>query len=146
MPTYAHVLYLCKILDILRGISTCMRRIFPVKYAVAFLFLAFICRSHSDFLLFNFFTFCFCFPAGGYSCVALTLISFLDFPISSHPSAAAAALSFQVVVTPHRHGGVFIARGKEDALVTKNLVPGVSVYGEKRISVEVRENLLHFLY
>ena len=33
--------------------------------------------------------------------------------------------------------GVFIACGKEDALVTKNLVPGESVYGEKRISVEV---------
>ena len=33
--------------------------------------------------------------------------------------------------------GVFIARGKEDALVTKNLVPGESVYGEKQISVEV---------
>jgi fibrillarin-like rRNA methylase len=45
----------------------------------------------------------------------------------------------QVVVTPHRHAGVFIARGKEDALVTKNLVPGVSVYGEKRISVETED-------
>ena len=33
--------------------------------------------------------------------------------------------------------GVFIARGREDALVTKNLVPGESVYGEKRITVEV---------
>ena len=33
--------------------------------------------------------------------------------------------------------GVFIARGKEDALVTYNLVVGESVYGEKRISVEV---------
>ena len=33
--------------------------------------------------------------------------------------------------------GVFIARGKEDALVTKNLVLGELVYGEKRISVEV---------
>ncbi|CAH3195481.1 unnamed protein product, partial [Porites evermanni] len=32
--------------------------------------------------------------------------------------------------------GVFIARGKEDALVTKNIVPGESVYGEKRISVD----------
>lgn len=32
---------------------------------------------------------------------------------------------------------MFIARGKEDALVTKNLVPGSEVYGEKRISVEV---------
>ncbi|KAI8433561.1 hypothetical protein MSG28_015585, partial [Choristoneura fumiferana] len=35
-----------------------------------------------------------------------------------------------------KHGGVFIARGKEDALVTRNLVPGSEVYGEKRISVE----------
>ena len=34
--------------------------------------------------------------------------------------------------------GVFIARGKEDALVTRNMVSGESVYGEKRISVEVR--------
>ena len=33
--------------------------------------------------------------------------------------------------------GVFLARGKEDALVTLNSVPGVSVYGEKRISVDV---------
>lgn len=43
----------------------------------------------------------------------------------------------KLVVEPHqRLEGVFIARGKEDALVTKNLVPGDSVYGEKRISVE----------
>ncbi|XP_033212552.1 rRNA 2'-O-methyltransferase fibrillarin [Belonocnema kinseyi] len=42
-----------------------------------------------------------------------------------------------VVIEPHRHEGVFIARGKEDALVTLNLVPGSEVYGEKRISVEV---------
>ncbi len=33
--------------------------------------------------------------------------------------------------------GVFIARGKEDSLCTRNLVVGESVYGEKRISVEV---------
>jgi rRNA 2'-O-methyltransferase fibrillarin len=43
-----------------------------------------------------------------------------------------------VIVEPHRHPGVFIARGKEDALVTRNMVPGESVYGEKRISVDVR--------
>lgn len=43
-----------------------------------------------------------------------------------------------VVIEPHRHAGIFIARGKEDALVTLNLVPGSEVYGEKRISVEVR--------
>jgi len=41
----------------------------------------------------------------------------------------------KVVIEPHRHEGVFIARGKEDLLVTKNITPGESVYGEKRISV-----------
>lgn len=41
-----------------------------------------------------------------------------------------------VVVEPHRHEGVFIARGKEDALVTRNIVPGETVYGEKKITVE----------
>merc|ERR1711966_63213 len=42
----------------------------------------------------------------------------------------------KVVIEPHRHEGVFIAKGKEDALVTRNLVPGESVYGEKRITVD----------
>ena len=45
----------------------------------------------------------------------------------------------KVVIEGHRHGGVFIARGKEDALVTKNMVPGHSVYGEKRVAVEQAE-------
>ncbi|PSN75045.1 Fibrillarin [Corynespora cassiicola Philippines] len=40
----------------------------------------------------------------------------------------------KVIIEPHRHAGVFVARGKEDLLVTKNLTPGESVYGEKRIS------------
>ena len=43
------------------------------------------------------------------------------------------------MVEPHRHEGIFIARGKEDVLVTKNMVVGESVYGEKRVSVEVSE-------
>ncbi|KAJ8470498.1 hypothetical protein OPV22_024841 [Ensete ventricosum] len=42
----------------------------------------------------------------------------------------------RVVVQPHRHDGVFVAKGKEDALCTKNMVPGESVYGEKRVSVQ----------
>ena len=42
----------------------------------------------------------------------------------------------KVVVESHRHDGIFVARGKEDALVTRNMVPGESVYGEKRVSVE----------
>ena len=33
--------------------------------------------------------------------------------------------------------GVFIARGREDALVTLNIVPGETVYGEKKVSVDV---------
>ena len=42
----------------------------------------------------------------------------------------------KVVITPHRHEGVFTARGgKADALVTRNLVPGESVYAEKRLEV-----------
>ncbi len=43
----------------------------------------------------------------------------------------------KVVIEPHRHPGVFIARGKEDLLVTKNLTPGESVYGEKRVIIGV---------
>ena len=44
----------------------------------------------------------------------------------------------KVVVQPHeRFEGVYVLRGKDDALVTKNLTPGESVYNEKRVSVEV---------
>ena len=46
---------------------------------------------------------------------------------------------------------MFIARGKEDALVTLNMVAGESVYGEKRMAVEVRiirflENFIGVIY
>lgn len=50
----------------------------------------------------------------------------------------------RVSVEPHRHEGVFICRGKEDALVTKNMVPGESVYGEKRIGVEEDEQKIEY--
>jgi len=40
------------------------------------------------------------------------------------------------VIEPHRHPGIFVAKGKEHMLVTKNIAPGESVYGEKRISVD----------
>ena len=43
----------------------------------------------------------------------------------------------RVAIEPHRHTGVFIARGKEDALVTLNMTPGKQVYGEKLIKVDV---------
>ncbi|CBH15827.1 fibrillarin [Trypanosoma equiperdum] len=42
----------------------------------------------------------------------------------------------KVVVEPHLlHPGVFISKGKADSLCTLNMVPGVSVYGEKRVEV-----------
>lgn len=41
-----------------------------------------------------------------------------------------------MIVEPHRFKGVFIARGKEDMLVTRNSTVGESVYGEKRIAVD----------
>ena len=46
----------------------------------------------------------------------------------------------KVVVEPHRHLGVYVARGKEDVIVTKNSTPGKDVYGEKRISVDGAPN------
>ena len=45
----------------------------------------------------------------------------------------------KVVIEPHpAFEGVFIMHSKnDDALVTKNLAPGFSVYNEKRVTVEV---------
>lgn len=37
---------------------------------------------------------------------------------------------------PHRHEGIYVGRGKEDVLLTLNSCPGLSVYGEKRISID----------
>ena len=45
----------------------------------------------------------------------------------------------KVIIEPHRHPGVFVARGKEDALVTLNMVPGKTVYGEKTVKVDDAE-------
>lgn len=43
----------------------------------------------------------------------------------------------KVAVEPHRHAGVFIARSqKDDLLLTRNLVPGDTVYNEKKISAD----------
>mmetsp|Transcript_10969 Transcript_10969/g.20620 ORF Transcript_10969/g.20620 Transcript_10969/m.20620 type:complete len:287 (+) Transcript_10969:106-966(+) len=42
----------------------------------------------------------------------------------------------KVVIEPHRCEGVFVSKGKDDSLVTRNLVPGESVYGEKRLVAE----------
>ena len=49
----------------------------------------------------------------------------------------------RTLVEPHdRFQGVYILRGKDDALVTKNLTIGESVYNEKRVAVDVSELFL----
>lgn len=46
----------------------------------------------------------------------------------------------RTIVEPHeRFKGVYILRGKDDALLTKNIAPGESVYNEKRVSVDNKE-------
>jgi len=45
----------------------------------------------------------------------------------------------QVVIEPHRFEGVFISKGKDDSLVTRNMAPGESVYGEKRLMADAKE-------
>jgi rRNA 2'-O-methyltransferase fibrillarin len=54
----------------------------------------------------------------------------------------------KAVVVVHKHVGVFISKSKEDALCTKNMVSGESVYGEKCASVQVRDCLFlsHFIF
>lgn len=48
------------------------------------------------------------------------------------------------MIERHRHEGVFIAKGKDHALATLNMVPGHSVYGEKRIAVEAPEGKVEY--
>mmetsp|Transcript_86729 Transcript_86729/g.136830 ORF Transcript_86729/g.136830 Transcript_86729/m.136830 type:complete len:288 (-) Transcript_86729:78-941(-) len=45
----------------------------------------------------------------------------------------------KVVIEPHRHEGAFVSKGKDDSLVTRNMDPGQSVYGEKRLAAEAAE-------
>lgn len=40
----------------------------------------------------------------------------------------------KAVIIPHRFPGIFVSKGKEDALVTLSLAPGESVYQEKKIA------------
>jgi rRNA 2'-O-methyltransferase fibrillarin len=56
------------------------------------------------------------------------------------PGRGGARGGARVIIEPHKHEGIFIAKGKESMLVTKNLVPGESVYGEKRISIETGDD------
>jgi rRNA 2'-O-methyltransferase fibrillarin len=50
----------------------------------------------------------------------------------------------KIIIQKHKHVGVFVARGKEDAICTKNLILGESVYGEKRILIKENEKKSEF--
>lgn len=54
------------------------------------------------------------------------------------------AAGARVVVERHRHEGVFTVKGKDNALATRNLDPGKSVYGEKRVSIEEGEEKVEY--
>lgn len=43
----------------------------------------------------------------------------------------------KVIIQPHRLEGIYVAKGQQDALVTKSFYSGESVYNEKRISIQV---------
>jgi hypothetical protein len=75
----------------------------------------------------------------------LVHVFIVDIPALAAPEArggrGGVGAGAKVVVEPHdRFPGVFIMRGKDDALLTKNTVPGESVYNEKRVTVEVSTN------
>lgn len=49
------------------------------------------------------------------------------------------------MIKPHsKYPGIFISHGRGDTLVTKSLAPGISVYGEKRVAVEVEGDKIEY--
>jgi len=42
----------------------------------------------------------------------------------------------KTTIQPHRFEGVYILKSGEEVLATKNMAPGESVYGEKRVTIE----------
>lgn len=53
---------------------------------------------------------------------------------------AKAPKSAKYVMEAHRFPGIFVARGQnDDMLMTLNLTPGESVYGEKKVEIEIGE-------
>eukprot|EP00929_Paragymnodinium_shiwhaense_P043860 TRINITY_DN2252_c0_g1_i2.p1 TRINITY_DN2252_c0_g1~~TRINITY_DN2252_c0_g1_i2.p1 ORF type:complete len:281 (+),score=103.47 TRINITY_DN2252_c0_g1_i2:64-906(+) len=50
----------------------------------------------------------------------------------------------KVIIEPHRHEGVFVSKGKDDSLVTRNMAPGESVYGEKRLVEEKEDEKIEY--
>lgn len=56
--------------------------------------------------------------------------------INKRRGTALGSAARNAIIEPHpKFPGVYIGRGKEDMLLTKNMLPGTAVYGEKRVSV-----------
>lgn len=53
--------------------------------------------------------------------------------------------SKNAIIIPHpKFPGIFIGRGKEDMILTKNMIPGTTVYGEKRVSVSIPDKKIEY--
>ncbi|EOB13717.1 rRNA 2'-O-methyltransferase fibrillarin [Nosema bombycis CQ1] len=51
----------------------------------------------------------------------------------------------KVVIQEHnRFPGIYVCKGKDDILLTKNMLPGVSVYGEKRIQIDLDNEKIEY--
>ena len=70
---------------------------------------------------------------------ASTASQYRSAPASKKKKKNICATTFRSSLPPFLVAGVFIAKGKEDALVTLNLTPGKTVYGEKVVKVEGAE-------
>lgn len=53
--------------------------------------------------------------------------------------------SKSAIIEPHpKFEGVFVGRGKEDMLLTSNMIPGSSVYGERRVCVSLPDKKIEY--
>lgn len=65
--------------------------------------------------------------------------------INKRKGSSVGSMSSGMIIKPHPlFEGVFVGRGKEDVLLTKNMIPGSSVYGEKRISVSLADKKIEY--
>lgn len=65
--------------------------------------------------------------------------------INKRRGSSLGSASKGVLIEPHPvFNGVFVGRGKEDMLLTKNMTPGVSVYGEKRVTVSLPDKKIEY--
>ncbi len=65
--------------------------------------------------------------------------------INKRRGTSVGTMTSGIAIKPHPiFDGVYIGRGKEDVLLTKNMIPGSSVYGEKRVSVSLPDKKIEY--